>query len=195
MSTALYQNDFYEAAISPGEEFELFTTTETNITDSSVFSTYYSLYIPNFSTSDYYKNYSDDSHVIVSRQKSGAGYVFPAKTKITMIDMVTNKYYYYVVTQGDEDNKKYAYKFSDFVVMGSDSSYYNEKENSNVYYNQEQDLVYENFIFHIDFGENNIASDLYQNSLLMELQDDEGQTLLGVLGIQRDSMVYWTKWN
>lgn len=190
MSTALYQNDFYEAAISPGEEFELFTTTETNITDSSVFSTYYSLYIPNFSTSDYYKNYSNDSHVIVSRLKSGAGYVFPAKTKITMIDMVTNKYYYYVVTQSDEDNNKYAYKFSDFVVMGSDSSYYNEKENSNVYYNQEQDLVYENFIFHIDFGENNIASDLYQNSLLMELQDDEGQTLLGVLGIQRDSMVY-----
>lgn len=190
MSTALYQNDFYEAAITPGEEFGLFTTTETNITDSSVFSTYYSLYIPEFSTSDYYEKYKEDKHVIVSRLKTGEKYVFPEKTKITMIDMVTNQYYYYVVSQDDEAQEKYVYNLSDFVVMGSDSTYYDEVAACDKYYNAEQDLIYENFIFHIDFGENNITSNLIQNSLLMELRDSEGQTLLGVLGIQRDTMVY-----
>lgn len=190
LSTALYQNDFYEAAITPGEEFGLFTTTETNITDSSVFSTYYSLYIPDFSTSDYYDKYNSDKHVLVSRKSTGEEYVFPQNTKITMIDMVTNKYYYYVVTNTDETSGKYVYNLSDFVVMGSDTSRYNEQEACQQYYNQEKDLIYENFIFHIDFSENQIESDLLNNSLLMELRDDEDQTLLGVLGIQRDAMVY-----
>ena len=190
LSTALYQNDFYEAAITPGEEFGLFTTTETNITDSSVFSTYYSLYIPDFSTSDYYDKYNSDKHVLVSRKSTGEGYVFPKNTKITMIDMVTNKYYYYVVTNADETSGKYVYNLSDFVVMGSDTSHYNEQEACQQYYNQEKDLIYENFIFHIDFSENQIDSDLLNNSLLMELRDEEDQTLLGVLGIQRDAMVY-----
>ena len=190
LSTALYQNDFYEAAITPGEEFGLFTTTETNITDSSVFSTYYSLYIPDFSTSDYYDKYNSDKHVLVSRKSTGEEYVFPQNTKITMIDMVTNKYYYYVVTNTDETSGKYVYNLSDFVVMGSDTSRYNEQEACQQYYNQEKDLIYENFILHIDFSENQIESDLLNNSLLMELRDDEDQTLLGVLGIQRDAMVY-----
>ena len=87
-------------------------------------------------------------------------------------------------------NKKYVYNLSDFVVMGSDSTYYDEVAACDKYYNTDQDLIYENFIFHIDFGENDIPSNLDQNSLLMELRDSEGQTLLGVLGIQRDAMVY-----
>lgn len=190
MSTALYQNDFYEAAITPGEEFGLFTTTETNITDSSVFSTYYSLYIPEFSKSDYYEKYNTDKHVLVSRRSTNEPYVFPQKTKITMIDMVTNKYYYYVVSDTDETNGKYVYNLSDFVVMGSDSSYYDEQAALKEYYNIEQDLIYENFIFHIDFSENYIDTDLYENSLLMELRDEDDETLIGVLGIQRDAMVY-----
>ena len=190
MSTALYQNDFYEAAIAPGEEFELFTTTETDITESSVFSTYYSLYIPEFSKTDYYEKYEQDKHVIVSRLKSGAAYAFPEKTKITMIDMVTNRYYYYVVTSDDEKSGKYVYNLADFVVMGSDTNHYDEKEACKKYYNAEQDLIYENFIFHIDFGENKINSDIDRNSLLMELRDNDEQTLIGVLGIQRDAMVY-----
>lgn len=190
LSTALYQNDFYEGAITPGEEFGLFTTTETNITDSSVFSTYYSLYIPEFSTSDYYEKYSSDKRVLTSRKSTGETYVFPANTKITMIDMVTNKYYYYVVSSADENSGKYVYNLKDFVVMGSDNTYYDEAEACSNYYNKEKDLIYENFIFHIDFSENYIDSNIYANSLLMELRDSENQTLLGVLGIQRDTIVY-----
>lgn len=188
--TALYQNDFFEAAITPGEEFSLFTTTETNITDSSVFSTYYSLYIPDFSESKYYENYNQYNRVIVSRDSSNSPYVFPENTKITMIDMVTNKYYYYVVTNQDETNNKYVYRLSDFVAMGSDSSNYDEAANCVSYYNADQDLIYENYIFHIDFSENVIPEQKIGNSLLMELRDTENQTLIGVLGIQRDSTIY-----
>ena len=188
--TALYQNDFFEAAITPGEEFGLFTTTETNITDSSTFSTYYSLYIPDFSESKYYDDYEQYHRVLVSRESNNLPYVFPENTKITMIDMVTNKYYYYVVTSQDETDGKYIYKLSDFVAMGSDSSQYDEATNCKEYYNTDQDLIYENYIFHIDFSENYIPENVTGNSLLIELRDEEEQTLVGVLGIQRDSTVY-----
>ena len=99
LATALYQDDYYEAAITPGEEFDLFTTTETNITDSSVFSTYYSLYINNFTENDLYEDYKNNKRVLVSRREDATPYAFKANTKITMLDMATNKYYYYVVTR------------------------------------------------------------------------------------------------
>lgn len=188
--TALYQNDFFEAAITPGEEFSLFTTTETNITDSSNFSTYYSLYIPEFSESKYYDDYKQYHRVLVSRDSDNLPYVFPKKTKITMIDMVNNKYYYYVVTEADENSNKYVYKLSDFIAMGSDGSNFNEESACDSYYTENQDLIYENYIFHIDFSENIIPEEKTSNSLLIEMRDDEEQTLIGVLGIQRDTTVY-----
>lgn len=190
LSSALYQNDFFEAAITPGEQFDLFTTTETNITDSSKFSTYYSLFIPEFSRSDYYTQYSVCKHVLVSRLPTGESYVFPKNTKITMLDMVTNQYYYYVVTEKDEAEGKYVYDLSDFVVMGSDTIHYDKNYAFFEYYNAGKDLLYEKFIFHIDFEENIIESNLSNNTLLMELRNAEEQTLIGVLGIQRDALVY-----
>ncbi len=188
--TALYQNDFFEAAITPGEEFSLFTTTETNITDSSNFSTYYSLYIPEFSESKYYEDYKKYHRVLVSRDSENLPYVFPEKTKITMIDMVTNRYYYYVVTEEDESSGKYIYNLSDFMSMGSDGNNYDEESACDSYYTENQDIIYENYIFHIDFSENVIPEEKVANSLLIEMRDDEDQTLIGVLGIQRDSTVY-----
>ena len=190
LSSALYQNDFYEAAITPGQEYGLFTTTETAITNKSVFSTYYSLFIEEFSKSKYFANYQIDKRVLVSRDVDSNPYSFPENTKITMLDMVTNKYYYYIVTSDDVKNNKYIYHLSDFMVMGSNDSKFDEAEACKKYYNQDKDLIYENFIFHINFADTNITENIDRNSLLMELQDTEGQTLLGVLGIQRDSMVY-----
>ena len=190
LSTALYQNDYYEAAITPGEEFGLFTTTETNITSKSAFSTYFSLYIDNFSESKYYSDYKTKRRVLVSRDENQSPYVFPENTKITMLDMVTNKYYYYIVTSEDITNNKYIYNLSDFISMGSNNLKFNEQEAWDNYYNTEQNLTYENFIFHISFADTNLNTDIENNSLLMELRDSEGQTLIGVLGIQRDTMVY-----
>jgi hypothetical protein len=75
--------------------------------------------------------------------------------------------------------------------MGSSDEKYNETTARASYHNTDQDIVYENFIFHIDFGQTTgITTDLSNNNLLMELRDSEEQTLIGVLGIQRDSMAY-----
>ena len=190
LSTAMYQNDFYEAAITPGEEFGLFTTTETNITSKSAFSTYYSLYIEDFSNSKYYNEYENDKRVIVSRDSNNLPYVFPVNTKLTMLDMVTNEYYYYIVTESDVTQNKYVYELSDFISMGSNNKKYNEQVAYNNYYNSEQNLIYENFIFHVNFSDTNINNNIQNNSLLMELRDSENQTLIGVLGIQRDTIIY-----
>lgn len=190
LSSALYQNDFYEAAITPGQQFELFTTTETTITNKSAFSTYYSLYIDKFSESDYYDDYKTYQRVIVSRDSNSLPYVLPENTKLTMLDMVTNQYYYYIVTAQDVADGKYIYNLSDFIAMGSNDKKFDEQSVCDTYYNQEQDLIYENFIFHINFADATIQNNISNNSLLMELRDTENQTLIGVLGIQRDTTVY-----
>ena len=190
LSSALYQNDFYEAAITPGQEFGLFTTTETSITNKSTFSTYYSLYIEKFSESKYYKDYKTYNRVLVSRDKNNSPYVFPTNTKITMLDMVTNKYYYYIVTEDDVKQNKYLYKISDFIPVGSENGNYDEKTMCDKYYNSEQDLTYENFIFQVSFADSILEKDIDENNLLIELRDSDNQTLLGVLGIQRDIMKY-----
>ncbi len=188
--TALFQDNYYEAAISPGEEFNLFTTTETNITDSSIFSTYYSLLVNEFSDSGIFEEYSTYHRSLVSTDANGLGYVYPENTKITMLDLATNKHYYYVVTSQDEQNNKYVYNLSDFIEMGTTNKNFNETEALNLYYNQQQDLIYEKLIFHVNFKDSNIAQDALNNSLLMELRDSDNQTLIGVLGIQRDTSKY-----
>lgn len=190
MSTELFPNDYYESAISPGEEFDLFTTTETKITDKSIFSTYYSLYISNFTENDLFEEYKTYNRVLVSRNASEEPYVFPANTKITMLDMASNKYYYYIVTESDEASGKYMYKFKDFIEMGTQNAQYNEIEACDLYYKTEQDLVYENFIMHVDVREAELTENALDNSLLIELQNTEGQTLIGVLGIQRSTTKY-----
>lgn len=188
--TALYQNDFYEAAITPGREFDLFTTTETNITDKSALSTYYSLYIENFSQTDYIDGYLNYKRVLESRDLNNNPFVFPVNTKITMLDKVTNTYYYYVVKNEDIQNQKYLYYLSDFTYMGSNNKYYDETSAAQIYYDEDKDLIYENFIFHIDFSNAQITDNILNSTLLMQLRDNEEQILVGVLGIQRDVMVY-----
>ena len=190
LTCALYQNDFFEAAITPGQEYGLFTSTETLITSKSCFSTYFSLYVEDFNESKYYENYKNYKRVLVSRDSAQKPYCFPVNTKLTMLDMVTNKYYYYIVTEDDVKNNKYEYNLSDFTQMGSSDSVFDEPEACNQYYNQEKNLIYENYIFHINFVDTKITKDIVENTLLMELQDQEEQTLIGVLGIQRDIMKY-----
>lgn len=190
MTTALYPDDYYEAAITPGEEYSLFTSTPTSITAKSAFSTYYSLYINDFSNSDYYNGINTDYRVLISRDSNNSPYAFPENTRIVMLDLVTNSQYYYVVTSEDVANGKFEYRLSDFKVMGSTDEYFDEAGLTNTYYNQSQDILYESFIFHVKFSEAEIPNDIENNNLLMELRDRNGETLLGVLGIQRDVMRY-----
>ena len=145
------------------KNFGLFTSTETTITNKSAFSTYYSLYVEDFENSKYYDDYKTYKRVLVSRDSQDMPYEFPEKTKITMIDMVTNKYYYYVVTADDVTNHKYIYGLSDVIEMGSEDAKFNEQEACDTYYNAEQDLIYENYIFHINFADTNITQNLVNN--------------------------------
>ena len=190
MTTKLYQDNFYEAAITPGEEYNLFTSTPTSITQKSAFSTYYSLYINDFSNNEYYNAIGTDYRVLISRDSNNNTYSFPVNTRIVMIDLVTDKEYYYVVTEEDVRSNKFEYRLSDFLAMGSTNEYYNEQEMLDTYYNKEQDILYENFIFHIKLSESEIPNDIEDNNLLMELRDKNGETLIGVLSIQRDVMQY-----
>ena len=190
INSRLYQDDYLEAAITPGDQFGLFTSTETSITNKSSFSTYFSLYIENFAETDYYDDYNNYERVLVSTTSSGTPYVLPEGTNITMLDMVTNEYYYYIVSADDVANNKYIYNIYDFIYMGSTDRKYPESERGQIYYNKDQDLVYENFIFQINFKDTNLNTDLIDNNILMEVRNKDNQTILGVLGIQRDVMRY-----
>lgn len=191
MKEALHQGYAYEASITPGEEFSLFTTTPTNITTTSKFSTYYSLYEENFSTSDYYRDYQTDKRVLVSTKNLEKDpFVYPKNTKITMIDLNTNEFYYYVVTQNDETSGKYVYNLSDFLAMGSIDKLYQEQEMSKKYYDNEKDVISEKFIFQVDFSQSNIKENSTNNYLLMEMRSADNQTLIGVLNINRDTNTY-----
>lgn len=190
MNTELFPEDFYEVAISPGEEFDLFTTTETSITDNSIFSMYYSLVLKNFSETKYFGEYQTYNRVLVSRNSEEMPYILPKNTKITMLDMATNQYYYYIVTEEDEISGKYTYDLNQFVGMGSKNVPFNEESMYNTYYVKDQNLIYENFIFHIDVRESDIKENIIDNTLFMELRNKEGETLMGVLGIQRNMAKY-----
>lgn len=190
LSTGLSQDDFYETAITPGEEFGLFTTTETLITKDSIFSTYYSLLLQNFSQSDMFDDFSTYKRALVSRDSSDQPYVYKANTKIVVLDMATNKYYYYVVTAEDEANGKNIYYLKDFLEMGSTDSYYDETNVYTSYYYQTQDLIYENFICHVDISESNITEDAINNTLYIELQDSEDNTLIGIYEPLRENAKY-----
>jgi len=190
MSTALFQDDYYEAAISPGQEFELFNTTETVITDDSALSMYYSLYVEKFSKSKYYSSYDNLDRVLISRDASSKDLVFKENTKLTLIDLVTDTTYYYVVSNTDEANNKNKFSISEFKKMGSVDEVYDKEIAKDKYYDEITDILYESYILHVDFSEASIDSDIVDASILIELQDKEAQTLIGVLGIQRDTTKY-----
>ena len=57
--------------------------------------------------------------------------------------------------------------------MGSEQGNFDEAAANQLYHNSEQDLIYENFIFHINFADANINQNAINNSLLVELRDSE----------------------
>ena len=74
--------------------------------------------------------------------------------------------------------------------MGTTNGIYDEIEESKNYYVESQDLYFENFIFQVDFADTDMTENITNNSLLLELRTDDDQTLIGVIGIQRDIMKY-----
>lgn len=192
LSRALYNTNDYEGGITAGREYEMFVSQATNITAKSSISIYYSL----FMESD--KNIYQDGyhHSLVS------SYVLPLNTQMTMIDYSGDEpvYYYHVIDQTDINNAteefrlygECSYDFSLFKEMGSVSSSnaYDDSEKNKSYYNSNGKYLSEEFIFILDFKNTNITEDLFNQKLLMELRDSDDQTIINVLGIEQEQLIY-----
>ena len=194
MSSALFQTTDYEGSMTPGDKYELFTSTATNITTKSKFSTYYSLY--SSSENLYRPGYH---RALVS------SFVFPENTKITMLDFVNGapEYYYHIIDSADvsraqaeynatlnSEHQECSYALSMFTKMGSKSnnSNYDDAVMNSIYYNGTGSN--EEFIFIVDFSDTNINTDKLNNTLLIEMRNNDEETMIGVLGIQRQQLTY-----
>lgn len=192
LSRALYNTNDYEGGITPGREYEMFVSQSTNISSKSSLSTYYSLFIED--TNNIYK---DGYHrVLVS------SYVLPLNTEITMVDYSEGKpkYYSHVIDQNDVNNAiqefnlygECSYNFSLFKKMGSIASIdaYDDTIKNERYYNSGNRYVSEEFIFIVDFKNTNITEDKLNQTLLVELRDGDEQTIISVLGIEQQQLLY-----
>ncbi len=189
MSTALFQTDEYEGAMTPGDKYELFASTTTNISAKSKFSAYYSIYSENNNL------YKEGYHRVLS-----SNIVFPTNTKITMIDYTNDEpyYYYYIVTPDEEAratnelriHHEASYPLSNFTRMGTDdtSQKYNDEYMNSIYYDGRDSS--EEFIFIVDLSDANITTDKMNSRLLIELRDDQDETLVTVLGIEHNQLTY-----
>lgn len=192
LSRALYNTNDYEAAMTPGEKFDMFASTATDITTKSKLSAYYSLFVE--SNASIYK--TGDYRVLVS------SFVLPENTKITMVDLNSSQkeYYYYVVTESDvtaatTEYQQYgeaSYKLSKFIKMDSTSlnNNYNDEQGNQNYYDSTAQMAQEDFVFIVDFKDSGISEDKLNNKLLLELRNKDGQTLNSVLGVQHANMTY-----
>ena len=157
--------DYYEGAITPGKEYSIFPTTTTTITKTSSFSAYYSLFINRYSDGDYYDGFIGHYYHTIE-----ASCVFPEDTKITLIDKSGSapKYYYYIVSSADEQGNKKVFRFSDFYAMDSTDEHYSA---DGTYYNSTTDLVFEEFIVHVDFEDTELEDDLESKNIFVQLRD------------------------
>ena len=189
MSSAFFQTTEYEGAMTPGDKYELFTSTTNNITTKSKLSAYYALY--GAGTNLYKPGY----HRVLT-----SSYVLPVNTKITMLDFVhgTPEYYYHVVTDSDvtaaqsefNTDGECSYSLSMFTRMGSKSnnSNYDDASKNLIYYNNGDSS--EEFIFIVDFSDTVISEDKLNNTLLIEIRDSNEESIISVLGIQHSQLTY-----
>lgn len=189
MSTALFNTIEYEGAMTPGDKYELFASTSNNITTKSKLSAYYALYAENQNV------YREGYHRALT-----SSFVLPENTKMTLIDFANNQtqYYYHIITAADvasatiEFNREneVAYPFSMFQRMGgvNTSQTYSDAAMNQIYYDGQDSS--EEFIVILDFGDTNISSTQLGNSLLIEMQDQNDESVISFLGIERSRMVY-----
>ena len=191
LSRVLYNAVDYDAAMTAGRKYELFTSTATNISSSSAISAFFSL----FATGDsiYKTGYN---------RKLVSSVVFPLNTKITMIDFSNGslEYYYHVINATDVANAQQelanvgevSYGLSMFEAMGAENSgvLYNDALKNAQYYDSTLEYCEEEFIFIVDFADTTISSNMLNNSLLMELRNANDQTIYSVLANEHGSMIY-----
>ena len=193
LSRALFTTDDYEGTITTGKVYEMFAPGVVNITTTSSFTTYYSLFVEKDETI-----YRNGYHRVLA-----STYNFPANTKITMIDLLSGtnpEYYYYVVSENDYRTKgqelaingDVAYSLDKFIRMGSsnNNNHYDDATMNLQYYDAEHGLAEEEFIFIVDFKEAGINEDVLNKSLLLELRDNDNQIIYSVIGVQQQQLFY-----
>ena len=189
MSTALFQTTEYEGAMTPGDKYELFASTQNNITTKSKFSAYFALYSADENL------YRTGYHRVLT-----SSFVFPENTKITMLDYSSGnpQYYYHVITAADvtaataefDRQNEASYPLSMFTKMGSmsNNSNYDDAAMNIAYYDGTDSS--EEFIFIVDFGDANINTTMLRNKFLIEMRDGNDESIISVLGIERDNLLY-----
>ena len=189
-NTIKLATDYYEGAITPGKKYSMFPTTNTNITSKSSLSTYYSLYLGNYSTDpDYYYEADSTTGMVGYKHCLISSCVLPANTKITMVDssLDDKKYYYYIVSAEDEANGKKEFYFTEFTNMGSTD----EKYNSDLaYYHKDLDIVLEQYIFQVDFEDITLANSLEKQTLIVQLRDEWDSTMKLTVNTDQYPMMY-----
>ena len=189
LNRAIYTTNDYEGTITQGKVYEMFAPSTVNITATSAFTTYYSLFVE--SNDSIYRN---GYHRVLS-----SSYNFPENTKITMIDLLsgtTPEYYYYVVTNNDYQSNlnsdDITYKLSKFVRMGSSNTnnHYDDAIKNDLYYDSDSHYAEEEFIFIVDFKESGIEEDVLNKSLLLELRNNENEIILSVIGVEQQQLFY-----
>ena len=193
ITRAIFDSNEYEGAMTPGRQYEMFTSSKMDITSKSSLSAYYSLFTESERTI-----YHEGYHRVLT-----SNVILPVNTKITMIDFASAtkpEYYYYIVNAEDNallassfaSNGEVEYELSKFIRMGSldqTNKYDNEVANA-IYYDNNTHVAVEEFIFIVDFKNANITSDMLNCSLLIEMMDRDNNILHSVLGIQRSNLVY-----
>ena len=195
LSRVIYDTNDYEGAMTPGRQYEMFTSSTNDITSKSSISAYYSLYME--SNQNIYRN---DYHRVLT-----SNVILPVNTKITMIDFASSshpEYYYYIVNQADNTALSTAsnfnvsgeieYPLSNFIRMGSldTTNKYDDSVANGIYYDSVNHRAIEEFIFIIDFKDATINNSMYDCSLLIDMLDNDGNIVHSVLGIQRSNLVY-----
>lgn len=153
MSMQLDKDTGYNAAITPGVKYDLFTTSATDITTDSSFSTFLELSQRNFRDQIINGSKKNDEYYEKLTRILNTSYSLPAKTTITMVDLSKNnepRFYYYTVKSPQN-----VFYLKDFIAMGSkdgeQKELYNETLMNNKYYDSNLKFHYEAFIFIVDF--------------------------------------------
>lgn len=188
----------YDAAITYDKKYDLPSITDVKITNKSQFTAYYSLFALGESFDKFYGLNNSNTHVLVS------SFALPVGTQITMIDYGYDyenpRYYYYNITQDIynssvsqlENENEVTYRLTDFIKMGSTSTNntYDDQDSNTKYYDVDHNCAMEEFIFIFDFKNTTFNGVYLNNSILIELRNNENRGLITVLGIRQPIMQY-----
>ena len=191
--------DAYDASITYDKKYEMPSATSVNITNKSQFTAYYSMIAMPESFTKFYGRDGDYYHALVTDSP------LPVGTQITMIDNSIDGHpeeYYFTVDQANYNaavaqysaDSEITYRLSNFIKMDSTSTNnkYNDVQMNQVYYDEDNNIVMEEFLFIFDFKNTNVTGEVLNKSMLFELRNNENRTIYHVVTPRRQVMYYST---